>query len=172
MPEHLKQWFNSSMEGPSTGHLIALGSLLIEYEDVFTRHDLGLGCFTEIKHKINTNDAAPVRQRIRRTPPGFEDEERRHLDKMLEAGVFAPSESDWASAPVLVRKKDGNVRWCIDFRALNERTVKDQYPLPLIEDCLDTLSGTVYMNTLDMASGYYQIELDEDSKKKTAFITK
>ena len=125
-----------------------------------------------VKHRIDTGDAKPVKQRMRRTPLGFENEERKHLDKMLAAGVIQHSESDWASAPVLIRKKDGTVRWCIDYRALNEKTVKDQYPLPLIEDCLDTLSGTLYFSTLDLASGYYQIELEKESMKKTAFITK
>lgn len=67
-----------------------------------------------------------------------------------------PLSSDWAAAPVLVRKKDGSMRWCIDYQALNEKTVKDCYPLPIIEDCLDKLQGTKYYATLDMASGYYQ----------------
>ena len=88
------------------------------------------------------------------------------------SGIIRPSESDRASAPVLVPKKDGSVRWCIDYRALNDKTIKDQYPLPLIDDCLDTLAGTVYFSTLDLASGYYQIELEESSMKKTAFVTK
>ena len=73
---------------------------------------------------------------------------------MLAAGVIRPSESEWASAPVLIRKKDGTVRWCIDYRALNDKTVKDQYPLPLIEDCLDTLSGTEYFSTVKTGNAY------------------
>ena len=172
MPEHLKDLFERTCKDMSEEHLLSLSKLLIHYQDVFAQHDLDLGCLAEVKHKIDTKDSPPVCQRIRRTPLGFEGEEEKHLNKMLDAGVIRPSESEWASAPVLVRKKDGGVRWCIDFRALNERTVKDQYPLPLIEDCLDTLSGTMFFSTLDMASGYYQIPLDEDSIKKTAFITK
>ena len=172
LPEHLVTLFQDTNEGQPEEHLIQIGALLKDYADVFASHDLDLGCLSKVKHKIDTKDAPPVRQRIRRTPLGFEDEERKHLDKMIDAGVIRPSESDWASAPVLVRKKDGSVRWCIDYRALNERTVKDQYPLPLIEDCLDTLSGTQYFSTLDMASGYYQIQLDDEAIKKTAFITK
>lgn len=91
---------------------------------------------------------------------------------MLDAGVIQPSSSDWASAPVLVRKKDGSMRSCIDYRALNKKTVKDCYPLPIIEDCLDTLQGTEYFATLDMASGYYQIMIDKADRHKTAFITR
>ena len=91
---------------------------------------------------------------------------------MLEVGVIRPSTSDWASAPVLIRKKDGSVRWCLDFRALNDKTIKDCFPLPIIEDCLDTLQGTNFFSILDMASGYYQKKIHEDHCKKTAFITK
>ena len=172
MPEHLRELFSQTMKGPPNEHLTVLGTLLIEYQDIFAQHDLDIGCLKALKHKIDTGSAAPVKQRMRRTPIGFEAEEKKHLDKMLKAGIIRPSESDWASAPVLVRKKDGSVRWCIDYRALNDKTIKDQYPLPLIDDCLDTLAGTVYFSTLDLASGYYQIELEESSMKKTAFVTK
>jgi hypothetical protein len=91
---------------------------------------------------------------------------------MLTTGIIQPSTSEWASAPVLVRKKDGTVHWYIDYRALNDRTVKDCFPLPIIEDCLDSLQGTTTFSTLDLASGYYQIELEPDDRRKTAFITR
>ena len=103
--------------------------LLTEFADVFATSDLDLGNFDALEHQIDTADAKPVKQRMRRTPTVFRGEEG-HLDKMLAAGVFQPSVSDWASAPVLVRKKDGSVRWC---RALNKATVKHTYPLCLIE---------------------------------------
>ena len=91
---------------------------------------------------------------------------------MLEAEVIRPSTSEWTEAPVLVKQKDGSVRWCIDYRALNDKTIKDCFPLPIIEDCLDTLQGTTYFNTLDMTSGYYQLKIQDEHCKKTAFITK
>ena len=172
MPMHLNDLFHSIPRGAQREHVEQVGELLIQYGGIFAKHDLDLGCLSEVRHKIDTKDHQPVQQRMRRTPLGFEGEEKKHLDSMLAAGVIRPSVSEWASAPVLVRKKDGGVRWCIDFRALNDKTVKDQYPLPLIEDCLDTLAGTIYFSTLDLASGYYQIELEESAKKKTAFITK
>lgn len=109
---------------------------------------------------------------MRRTPLGFEKEEEEHLGKMLQCGVIRPSTSEWASPPVLVRKKDGSVRWCIDYRALNSVTVKDAFPLPLISECLDTLSETSFLSTLDLASGYWQIEIAEPDRHKTAFIMK
>ena len=97
---------------------------------------------------------------------------RKTVDSMLGAGVIEPSTSDWASPPVLVRKKDNSWRYCLDFRALNNVTVKDAYPLPLIEDCLDSLAGKSWFSTLDMNSGYWQIPLAEEDKKKTAFMTR
>nr|KAG5699813.1 hypothetical protein BaRGS_013533 [Batillaria attramentaria] len=109
---------------------------------------------------------------MRRTPVGFEQEEEKHLQSMLKAQVIQPSNSPWASPPVLIRKKDGSVRWCLDFRKLNEVTLKDAFPLPLISECLDTLSGNTYMSTLDMAAGYWQLEIHPEDRHKTAFLTK
>ena len=83
-----------------------------------------------------------------------------------------PSCSEWASPSVLVRKRDGSVRWCIDLRKLNDVTVKDCYPLPLLQDCIDALEGCRYFTTLDMASGYYQLEVAEEDRDKAAFVTK
>ena len=87
---------------------------------------------------------------MRRTPIGFEKEEEENLTLMLETGVISESSSDWASAPVLVRKKDWSVRYCVDFRCLNDKTVKDLFPLPSISQCLDQLSGNMFFSTLDM----------------------
>ena len=147
-------------------------ALLIKYADVFARNDLDLGEFKEIKHRIDTGDARPIRQPVRRTPLGFENEEEEYLQKLLESGVIRPSTSEWAAPIVLVRKKDGGVRWCIDYRRLNTVTRGDSYPLPKIEECLDTISGSTLFSTLDLQSGYYQIRIDERDIEKTAFITK
>ena len=172
IPPHLRDMYDRAIKGLNPEERKKLKSLLIEYQDVFAKHDLDLGCLTAVKHKIDTKAATPVKQKMRRTSLGFQEHEQQHLTKMLNAGVIQPSTSAWASAPVLVRKKDGTVRWCVDYRAVNDRTTKDCYPLPIIEDCLDTLQGTTCFSTLDMASGYYQIELDEESRQKTAFITR
>ena len=146
--------------------------LLIQYQDVFSEGSHDLGCFAEVKHTIDTGAEKPVKQPMRRTPLGFENEEEENLKVMLDTGVIAESSSDWASAPVLVRKKDGTVRYCIDYRCLNSKTRKDLFPLPSISQCLDQLSGNQYFSTLDMASGYWQIEIEERDRHKTAFITK
>ncbi len=172
LPSHLTDLFTRSCTHLSEAESAVLANLLTEYQDVFAKDDLDLGKFSPIKHRIDVGDAKPVRQGIRRTPIGFEGEEKRHLDDMLEKGVIRPSASEWASAPVLVRKKCGAVRYCIDYRALNAVSKKDAFPLPLIESCMDALSGTNFLSTLDLASGYWQIEVAEEDKPKTAFITR
>ena len=92
--------------------------------------------------------------------------------KMLQAGVIEPSISECASPPVLIRKSDGKVRYAIDYRKLNSVTKKDVYPLPLIEDCLDTLSGNERFSKLDPNNAYYQMPVKSEHRPKTAFITK
>ena len=86
--------------------------------------------------------------------------------------MIEPSCSEWSSPSVLVRKRDGSVRWCIDLHKLNDVTVKDCYPIPLLQDCIDALEGCIYFTSLDMASGYYQLEVAEEDRDKTAFVTK
>lgn len=139
---------------------------------MFARNEFDLGEFTDITHGVDTGNARPIKLRMRRTPACFVQEEEAHLKKMLEAGVIQESTSDWAAAPVLIRKRDGSVRWCIDYRALNNVTIKDVFPLPLVDDCLDTLAGNPWFSKLDANSAYWQIKLNEEDRYKTAFVTK
>ena len=127
VPEHLVDLYSRSCEELDQEQAAEVAKLLTEYQDVFAKDEFDLGCFSEIQHRIDTGDSQPVRQRLRRTPLGFEDEEAKHLKKMLDAKIIEPSHSEYASAPVLVRKKDGSVRWCIDYRALNKATKKDSF---------------------------------------------
>ena len=96
---------------------------------------------------MDTGDSRPVKLDIRRTPVHFQAEEVKHFHKMLECGAIEPSANDWAAALVLVRKKDGTVRWCIDCKAQNVAIVKDAFPLPLIEDCFDALEGAKFLSS-------------------------
>ena len=172
LPEHLQDLFERSRQNLEVDQQEKLKQLLIEFQDVFAKDEFDLGNFTAIEHGINTENSAPVKQRLRRTPMSFADEEEAHLQKMLKAGVIQPSTSDWASAPVLVRKRDGSVRWCVDYRALNTKTVKDVFPLPLVEECMDMLAGNVWYSKLDANSAYWQIRIKPEDCKKTAFLTK
>ncbi|MCU7901934.1 MAG: reverse transcriptase family protein [Candidatus Thiodiazotropha sp. (ex Lucinoma aequizonata)] len=172
VPEHIRVMLESSREHLTEAQVDRLTETLCEFQDVFAQNEFDLGNFTDIEHTIDTGDAKPIKQRMRRTPLCFVGEEETHLKKMLSAGVIQPSVSDWASAPVLIRKRDGAVRWCIDYRALNNVTVKDVFPLPLVEDCLDTLAGKQWFSKLDANSAYWQIGIKDEDRKKTAFTTK
>jgi hypothetical protein len=172
IPDHLTQLYLRSTENLKGEECGSLQTLLSSYSDVFAKHDFDLGEFSTIMHRIDTGDAAPVRHGLRRTPLGFQKEEEAHLQKMLQHGVIQPSASEWAAAPVIVKKKDGKYRYCVNYRSLNKLTRKDSFPLPLIEECLDALADAAYFSTLDMASGYWQILIDPADRHKTAFITK
>jgi len=172
IPTHLQDLFNRSEKHLTEPEKGVLEELLIEFQDVFAREELDLGDVTIIEHEIDTGDAKPVKQRLRRTPMGFAEEEENHLKKMLTAGVIQPSTSEWASAPVLIRKKCGGVRFAIDYRLLNSKTRRDLFPLPLIDECLDTLAGSEWFSKLDANSAYWQVRIKEEDRKKTAFVTK
>ena len=143
--------------------------LLVEFHDLFALEELEMGRTNLIKHKIRLKDETPFKERYRRIPPQQYDEVRKHLDEMIKVGAIRKSQSPWASAVVLVRKKDGSLRFCIDLRKLNERTIKDAYGLPRIEDSLDVLNGAILFSSVDLKSGYWQVEMDESSIPYTAF---
>ena len=127
--------------------------LLVDSADVFSQSDLDLGKCNIIKHAIKSTDPQPFKERYRRIPPHLYEEVKNHLQEMVEVGAMRRSFSPWASPVVLVRKKDGGLRFCINLCKLNNRTVKDGYSLPRIEDTLDCLHGAVWFSTLDLKSG-------------------
>uniref|UniRef100_A0AAV2MLZ3 ribonuclease H n=1 Tax=Knipowitschia caucasica TaxID=637954 RepID=A0AAV2MLZ3_KNICA len=172
IPEHLHGLVAATSEALNEEQQQRFIQLLLTYQSVFAKNDSDLGYMSVVTHKIDTGLSRPVRQPVRRTPLGFQGEEEAHLKAMLEEGVITPSASEWASPVVLVRKKDGGVRWCVDYRSLNSLTIKDAYPLPQIEECLDVIGGATMFSTLDLQSGYWQIAVDSKDREKTAFITK
>lgn len=124
------------------------------------------------KHRIITSEhARPLRQSPYRVSPREREAIRKQVDEMLRDDVIQPSKSPWAAPVVLVKKKDGSLRFCVDYRRLNNITKKDVYPLPRIDDTLDRLCHAKYFSSMDLKSGYWQIEIDERDREKTAFIT-
>ena len=146
-------------------------SLLKEYHDIFSLEKRDMGHTKAAKHKIvlKDPDTPPFKKRFCRIPPPQLDNVCAHLKMMLDAGVIQPSNSPWCNAVVLVRKKDGSLRFCIDFRKLNSLTVKDSYPLPHICETLESLSGAAHYLTFDMNLGFWQVPMDEESKQYTVF---
>ena len=144
--------------------------LLREYLDVFAQGSGDLGRAEVVEHQIHTH-GPPLRQPLRRQPPGYRLEEQRQVKEMQAQGVVRPSQSPWASPEVLVKKKDGSLRFCVDYRKLNEVTIKDAQPLPRIDDALDALQGSMFFSTLDLQKGYFQVPLRPQDREKTAFAT-
>ena len=162
----------SSIQNWSKGLKQHVNELLIEYQDIFALSDLELGRTNLVKHHIPVTNPVPFKQRHTRIPPSQFELLRKLLRNMEEVGTIRKSNSLWASSIVLVEKKDGNLRFCIDLRKLNARMVKDAYALPRIEETLDYLAGSKWFSALDLKSGYWQVELDEESKPLTAFTAR
>ena len=169
MPVHLEKLFVDTCDRLNSEEAVKFGSLLIRYADRFSAHEFDIGLLQGVTHRINTGDAAPVKQPVRRSILALQEKEKQCIDKLVDMGMVVPSDSEWASPPLMVKKPDGSIRFCIDYRELNKRTVRDSYPLPLIEDCLDTLAGNKYFSKCDMSSAYYQILMDPRDQHKTAF---
>lgn len=120
---------------------------------------------------IDTGNAAPIRCQPRRATPAKELELAKHITKMLANEIIEEASSPWASPVVLARKKDGQYRFCVDYRALNAVTTKDAFPIPHVQDMFDALSKGRVFSTLDVASGFWHILIDERDRPKTAFTT-
>jgi len=157
---------------PSVGPIDrgTLKNLIQEFSDVFSQSEYDLGDTDIALHRIDTGEYRPFKQPLRRHPYASKPEIERQVQEMLKAGIIEPSSSPWASNVVMVRKKDGTSRFCIDFRDLNNRTKLDSYPLPRIDVCLDTLGGSRYFSSFDLRSGYHQVRMHPEDSEKTNFI--
>ncbi|UYV77521.1 K02A2.6-like, partial [Cordylochernes scorpioides] len=171
IPGHLQELLEGTREGLNWIQQKKLEHLLCQYEDVFATSPKDVGRTNVTQHRIDTGGATPVKQLPRRLPMTRRDEVAKLIEEMAEQDVIEPSSSPWASPVVLVKKKDGSTRFCVDYRRLNDLTKKDSYPLPRIDATLDTLSGSQWFSTLDLKSGYWQVSIHPEDREKTAFTT-
>ena len=153
---------------PSSAEQAMLDSVLLKYKDVLCptpgRTEAAQLC-------IRTGDSEPVRSHPYRIPPKWKEEVKTQLDQLLALGIIEPSTSPWSSSLVIVSKKDGGVRTCVDYRAVNAVTDPDPYQMPLIEEILDMLSTAVFISKVDLNKGFHQIPILEEDCPKTSFCT-
>lgn len=148
-----------------------LTSLIEEYSDCFALTIKEIGCTTKAKLEIELDKNEVVTYRPYRLSYSERQVVQKKINELKEAGIVEDSFSPFASPILLVRKKNGEERLCVDYRALNKNMKKDKFPLPLIDDQLERLQGKKYFSLLDLKSGYYQVPLSEEAKPKTAFVT-
>ncbi|UYV73515.1 hypothetical protein LAZ67_10003901, partial [Cordylochernes scorpioides] len=145
-----------------------LKQVLERYGDLFSSR---LGRTNLAKHRIDTEDAKPIKHKPYRVSAKERDIIKEQIDEMLTEGIIRPSSSPWSFPVILVKKRDGKYRFCVDYRKLNNVTVKDVYPIPRIDEVMDTLQGSTHFSAIDLRSGYWQVEVEERDKEKTAFTT-
>ncbi len=143
--------------------------LIQTFPDVFNKQP---GRTTKLRHQINLLPGSqPYNSPPFRYAPARRQIVEENLKEMTEQGIISPSKSPWAAPVILAPKKDGSLRFCIDYRKLNSMTIRDAYPIPRIDDTLDSLQEAKFVSTLDLRSGYWQVEMDKNSREKTAFVT-
>lgn len=173
LTDNLRKLRLSHMSGEESK---AISALCLEYKDIFYCDGIPLSFTNQVKHCIRTKNEDPIYVKPYRQPPSQSQEIKNQIEKLLKENVIQESHSPW-SAPVhlVPKKKDASgeikYRMVIDYRRLNEITVDDRYPLPNITDLFDKLGKSTYFTTLDLASGYHQIEVNENDRQKTAFST-
>ena len=170
VPQFLQKMIDGVGPSIPESTCLALEAILLRHVGVFSKDENDLGETDIMMHHIDTGDARPVRQPLRRYPAVHVEAISEHVDNMLRQGTIEPASSPWASNVVLVKKKDGSYRCCVDYRQLNSVTRKDVYPLPRIDDCLDAMSAANLFSTFDLCSSYHQIKVAPQDRDKTTFI--
>ena len=146
--------------------------LLQKNEAIFSTGNYDIGRTSLVEHRIDTGNHRPVRQPLHRQPFEHLKVIDQQVDEMKKHGIIEQAASPWAANIVLVRKKDGALRFCVDYRRLNTITYKDSYPLPLIDNCLNALAGSSWFSVLDLRAGYHNIPIAKEDRDKTAFVTR
>ena len=167
LPDYLEDIVKGSHTSLGDAGRQSLREFLHRYEHVFPAPGEPVtGRSKSVQHEIETNDAGPVRCGPRRLAPAGLRREQDCVKEMLTGGQIEPSDSPWASPVVLVTNKDGSTCFCVDYRRLNSLTIKDAYPLPRIDDSLRLLGNQQWFSTMDLASGYWQVAMSPEAKKK------
>jgi hypothetical protein len=146
-----------------------LQDFLFEYNHMFADDECDMGETYHVEHTIPTFSPFPIFQPKRSYSEENSKFIKEEVQRMLAAGIIRESHGDWSSPPVIVSKKNGKKRFCVDYRQLNKYTEKDKYPLPKIDTLLSEFQGAKYYTSLDMKSGYWQVRIAEQDRKKTAF---
>ena len=170
--DHLQGVIDGFSSNLTSTEKAAAEGFVREYADLFSKSEFDIGRTNLVQHTIDTGQSRPFKQQLQKHPWAHQAVIDEHVDKMISSGVISPTVSPWSSNVVLVKKSSGDLRFCVDFRQLNNLTIKDSYPLPRIDSCMDSLGGAKYFSTLDLRSGYWQVELDKASSEKTAFVTR
>ena len=142
----------------------------MEHHNIFSLEQNEIGCTDTAEHVIELLDTEPFKERFWQIAPPLVEGVREHIQEMLDGGTICPSQSPWCNAVVLVRKKDGGLRFCIDFHRLNSRTKKDAYPLPQMQETMESMVGTRFFSTMDLKSGFWQVKMAKDSQQYTTFM--
>ena len=150
----------------------AARELVLAYHDTFALESNELGCTSAIKHEICIEDGKPFKEWFWHMPLPLLEEVRAYLRDMLEARAIHPSQSPWCNAVVLVWKKDGTLHFCVDFRHLNAHTKKDSYPLPHIQEALESMAGLAHFSSMGFKLGFWQIKMAPGSQQYTAFMVR
>ena len=172
VPEHLTELYQRATQNLAPEEKQKVADLLIKYQDCFSKDEWDIGLTHLSEHEIKTGDSQPIKQPPRRVPLAYAEKEKAAIEELKAKGVIRDSVSPWASPIVLVSKKDGTVRPCVDYRKVNSLVEPDGFPLPRIQDCLDAVAGSSLFSTLDLTSGYFQIPLKEEDIPKSAFVCK
>ena len=153
----------------SPGNVAVARELFLAYHDVFALESNESGCTSAIEHKIHIENGKPFKEQFQHIPLPLLEEVHASLRDMLVTEVIHPSQSPWCNAVVLVWKKGGTLCFCVDFRCLNAWMKKDSYPLPHIQEALESMVGSAHFSSMDFKSGFWQIKMAPESQQYTAF---
>ena len=146
--------------------IINIAEVVRIYPELFSKHEWDLGRTTLTEHSIQLLDEGPIREPLRRQPFYVREQMQEHINDLEEKGIIRASESPWRQQIVPVQKSNGEWRLCVDYRRINEKTIKDAYPMPRIEENLDALCHSKWFSSLDLTMGYHQVPMKEEDKEK------